>query len=85
MLVIMIIKLYETHPLRSNTHTTLSNILIKLWLIVTIRIKFLQFLKITQREKKYFKNISSCRFLMQYITMTTLSFLWLHENNSSML
>lgn len=41
MLVIMIIKLYETHPLRSNTHTSLSNILIKLWIIVTIRIKFL--------------------------------------------
>jgi hypothetical protein len=39
--VIMIIKLYETHPLRSDTHTSLSNILIKLWIIVTIRIKLL--------------------------------------------
>lgn len=41
MLVIIIIKLYETHPLRFNTHTSLSNILIKLWVIVTIRIRLL--------------------------------------------
>lgn len=52
MLVITIIKRYETHPLRSDTHASLSNILIKLWVIVTIRIKLLSFLKITLREEK---------------------------------
>lgn len=41
MLVIMIIELYETHPLRSSAHTSLSNILIKLWIIVTIMSKLL--------------------------------------------
>lgn len=41
MLVTMIIKLYETHCLRSNTHTSFSNILIKLWLMVKIRINLL--------------------------------------------
>lgn len=40
-LAIMIIKLYETHPFRSNMHTSLSNILIKMWVIVTIGIKLL--------------------------------------------
>lgn len=86
MLIIMIIKLYETHPLRSNTHTSLSNILIKLWVIVTIRIKFYNFKEsLWERKRKYFKNTCSCRFLMQFIILTLLSCPWLHGDNSSML
>lgn len=85
MLVIMIIELYETHPLRSSAHTSLSNILIKLWIIVTIRSKLLSVLKITLRKMKYFKNTCSCRFLMQFIITTPLSFPWLQGDNSRML
>lgn len=43
MLVIMTIKLFETHPLWSDTHTSLSNILIKLRVIVIIKIKLYNF------------------------------------------
>lgn len=85
MLVIMIIELYETHPLRSSAHTSLSNILIKLWIIVTIMSKLLSVLKITLRKMKCFKNTCNCRFLMQFIITTPLSFPWLQGDNSRML